>query len=265
MPLSLIESGPDSAPTLVLLHGGGVGNWSWQEHVANLQVDYHCLVPDLPEHGTTDAGEFTLVDAAQHVAELIHTRAHDGRAHLTGLSLGGQVGVALLGLAPQLADRAVLSGVLARPPGARPIMGAGLLGPTLRLYAPFKNMPALIRANMRSLGVPEAYYEQFALDTRRATTASLARILAANLAFEIPSGLTRCQNPTLLLVGEKEPAEMKRSARALAGAMLGGTALMVRGAIHNWPLAQPALFLRVLRAWLTDQPLLPELVPVPRT
>jgi hypothetical protein len=88
--------------------------------------------------------------------------------------------------------------------------------------------------------------------------------MAANLAFEIPPGLTRRKNPTLLLVGEKEPAMMKRSARALSGSMLGGTALMVRGAIHNWPMAQPALFTRVLRAWLADQPLPAELVPVPR-
>ena len=258
--LYLRESGPESAPTLLLLHGGGISGWMWDAHVAALQDDYHCLVPDLPEHGQSSAiGPFTILDAARRVAELIHARAHGGQAHVAGLSLGGQVGVALLGLTPQLVDRAVFSGVLAQP-----LPGAGLVGPSLWLYAPFKNLPALIRANQRGLGVPDAYYKPFALDTRATSTAALGRILAANMRFEVPPGLTRRQRPTLLLVGEKEPRVMQRSARALSGAMLGGTARRVRGASHNWPLAQPQLFTRVLRAWLCDEPLPEALVPVPR-
>ncbi len=264
MPLHVTESGPPSAPSLVLLHGGGVGGWMWEQHVAGLQADYHCLVPDLPEHGqSTDAGLFSILDAARAVAELIHTRAHGGQAHLAGLSLGGQVGVALLGLTPQLVDRAVFSGVLARRPGAA-LFGAGLIGPLLRLYAPFKNQPALIRANQRSLAVPEAYAAQFAAATRAASTATLGRIFAANLAFEIPPGLSRRRQPTLLLVGEKEPSLVKRSTRALSGAMLGGTALMLPGAVHNWPLIQPDRFVTILRAWLTGSPLPNDLLPVPR-
>jgi hypothetical protein len=117
---------------------------------------------------------------------------------------------------------------------------------------------------MRGLAVPEAYYEQFAADTRRTSTATLGRIFSATMAFQVPPGLTRRQNPTLFLVGEKEPAVMKRSARALSGSMLGGTARMVRGAVHNWPLVQPDLFVRVLRAWVGDLVLPGELVPVPR-
>ena len=268
MPLHFTESGPPTAPTIHLLHAGGVGGWMWQEHVAALRMDYHCLVPDLPEHGQSeDAGPFSILEAARGVAELIHARAHDGRAHLAGLSLGGQVGTDLLGLTPQLVDRAVFSGVLARQPGAPRLsaaLTAALLRPSLALYAPFKNHPALIRANMRGLDVPAAYFEQFAAETRRASTAALHRVFASNLAFELPPGLTRRQNPTLILVGEKEPRMMRRSARALSGAMFGGTALMVKGAAHNWPLVQPPLFVSSVRAWLTDAALPEELVPVSR-
>ena len=264
MSLHLTETGPADAPSLVLLHGGGVGGWMWQAHVAALQAHFHCLVPDLPEHGQSlDVKPFTILDAARRVAALIHTRAHGGKAHLAGLSLGGQVGVALLGLTPQLVDRAVFSGVLARRPGAG-LPGTGLITPSLRLYMPFKNMPALIRANMRSLAVPTAYYEQFVAETRHTTAEALGHIVTANLGFEVPLGLTRRQNPTLFLVGEKEPRFMKRSARALSGSMLGGTSFMVRGAVHNWPLVQPELFTRVLTAWLSDSPLPNDLMPVPR-
>jgi len=92
----------------------------------------------------------------------------------------------------------------------------------------------------------------------------LTNILKANMGFREPPGLTRLKNPTLVLVGEKEPSLMRRSARQLAASMTGATAYMVSCMIHNWPLAAPDLFNRTLRAWLTDEPLPVELVPVPR-
>ena len=262
MPLHIAEFGPATAPSLLLLHGGGVGGWSWRPQIAALQSDYHLLVPDLPQHGQSlDVAPFSMTDAAARMAELIHKRAHDGHAHIVGLSLGSQVGVALLAVAARLVDRAVLTGA-----SVRPIPGASLMGPTLRLYAPFMNIPWLVKLNQQTLGVPDEYSAEFAADTRSSTVPALTNILKANMAFRVPPGLTRLKNPTLVLVGEKEPGMQRRSARELAGSMAGATAYMVTGMIHNWPLAAPELFNRTLRAWLTDgyEPLPAERVPVPR-
>ncbi|MEP7357215.1 MAG: alpha/beta hydrolase [Anaerolineales bacterium] len=262
MPLHITESGPATAPTIVFLHGGGVGGWSWRPQVAAFQADYHCLVPDLPGHGQSELSgpdPFAITDAARQVARLIHERAHDGRAHLVGLSLGAQVGVAVMAVAARLVDRAILSGA-----SVVPLPGSDLIEPMLWLYAPFKNLPALIRANQRSLGVPPEYAAEFAADTRRTSISTLAQIMRASLRFEVPPGLTRLKNPTLVLVGEKEPRSQRRSARRLAASMAGASAYLVRGMIHNWPLAAPALFNQTVHAWLEDQPLPPELGPVPR-
>jgi len=260
MSLYLAEYGPADAPTLLLLHGGGVGGWSWQPQIEAFQSDYHLLVPDLPEHGQSmDVTPFTMTEAAARMAEVIHKRAHGGHAAIVGLSLGSQVGVGLLAVAGRLVDKALLSGT-----SVRPIPGASLIGPTLWLYAPFMNIPWLVKMNQQSLGVPAEYSAQFAADTRRTSVGALTNILKANMAFRVPPGLTRLTTPTLVLVGEQEPSLMRRSARELAASMAGASAYMVTGMIHNWPLAAPALFNRTLRAWLTDQPLRAELVPVPR-
>jgi len=263
MPLSFTESGPISAPTLLFLHGGGVGGWMWRRHVAAFEADYHCLVPDLPEQGQTanaaDAGEFSMSAAVRAVAELIHTRAHEGKAHLVGLSLGAQVAAGVLAVAARLAERSLLTGALTQP-----LLGVGLVKPLMRAYAPFKNWEPLIRANFRQLGLPEEYYADFAADSRRTSALALGRILAANLSFRVPPGLTRLKTPVLVLVGEQEPRAMRRSARELSASMLGGQALMVGGHGHNWPLTAPELFQRTLRAWLNDEPLPGELLAVPR-
>jgi pimeloyl-ACP methyl ester carboxylesterase len=262
MSLHLTETGPESAPTIVFLHGGGVGGWSWRPQVEAFRADYHCLVPDLPGHGQSEVpgpDPFAITGAARVVAKMIHERAHDGRAHLVGLSLGAQVGVAVMAVAARLVDRAVFSGASVRPNAA-----ADFIEPLLWLYAPLKNISAVIRANQRSLGVPPEYSAEFAADTRRVRVGTLAQIMSASLRFEVPPGLTRLKNPTLVLVGEKEPRTQRRSARRLAASMAGGSAYLVRGMIHNWPLAAPELFNRTLRAWLEDTALPPELGQIPR-
>jgi len=123
------EVGPAHAPSLIFLHGGGGSGWIWQPQLDALSAEYHCLVPDLPEHGQNmGVGPFTIADAAQRVAHLIAARAHDQRAHLIGLSLGAQVGVALLALAPECLHSALISSALLRRlPGAAMYNNSALL------------------------------------------------------------------------------------------------------------------------------------------
>ena len=45
------SSDPSNAPTIIFLHGGGLGGWMWRYQVRAFEKQYHCLVPDLPEHG----------------------------------------------------------------------------------------------------------------------------------------------------------------------------------------------------------------------
>lgn len=249
-----------SAPTIVLLHGGGVGGWSWRS-VAERLRDYHLLIPDLPGQGRSLAeGPFTFERAVTLVAGLIRGRAHGGKAHVAGLSLGAQTLVQLLADAPDTLLSAFASSTLVRR-----LPGAGLIRPMLWLYAPLKNLPALIRANMRSLGVPMEYYAEFAEDTRGATTDALASILSANMRFGLPAGLNNTQDTlhfphALVTVGQREYGIMQRSARDLVARLPRGQGYVVRGAGHNWPITAPDLYARTLRAWISGAPLPAELV-----
>src|SRR5215831_3293037 len=111
--MSVRECGPGNAPTICFLHGGGVSGWMWRPQVEALQDAYHCLIPDLPEHGLSAALQpFTIVDAARRISELIRERGHGGRAHVIGLSEGAQITVQLLGLSPELVDHAIISSAL---------------------------------------------------------------------------------------------------------------------------------------------------------
>ena len=268
--LSVRECGPSDAPTICFLHGGGASGWMWNPQVEALQDAYHCLIPDLPEHGLSAALQpFTIVDAARRISELIRERGHGGRAHVIGLSEGAQITVQLLGLSPELVDHAIISSALIHP-----LPGVSLLGPhTLALIfrlcaAPFLRSDWYVRLNMRyGNALPEQYFSEVREDTRRMTAHCFSQMLLENQRFRVPAGLDRVQVPALIVAGQHEVAMMRRSARELAAALPAGRAYLVgfskRGVEeHSWNLQRPELFNAVTRAWLTDQPLPPGLLPL---
>lgn len=249
MPLFVRESGPDDAPTIVWLHGGGVSGWMWQE-IVQLMGEYHALVPDLPGHGhSADLLPLSIQSSAALVADLIMSRAHGGRAYLVGLSFGGQIATALLSTMPDLAPRAVLAGTLARP-----IHGAHLLRQLYRLYAPLRGRPWLLQSSARALGIPERYMAEFAEDTRRLSPEGWLQLQSENISFAPPAALRRAEVPTLVAVGDHESAEMRRSALELSTVLPNGRGVLVRGAGPGWALQEPQRFALMVRTWLTEQP-----------
>jgi pimeloyl-ACP methyl ester carboxylesterase len=115
--------------------------WLDVEQVRFHVYDYHCLIPDLPEHGHgCGIKPFTIEDRARQIADLIRYRVPGGRAHVVGHSLGGQGLVALLAMAPHVAphvlDRAVVSSALLQP-----LPMAGLLSAVSRAVLPLARNP----------------------------------------------------------------------------------------------------------------------------
>ena len=268
--LSVCECGPASAPTICFLHGGGVSGWMWRPQVEALQDSYHCLIPDLPEHGRSAAiRPFTIADTARRLAVLIRERAHGGCAHVIGLSEGAQVAVQLLGDAAEVVDHAIISSALVHA-----LPGVGLLGPralaltfTL-LAAPFQGSDTYIRLNMRyGNAIPDQYFSEVREDTRRMTAASFTHMILENQRFRMPTGLDQVQVPVLIVAGQHELPVVRRSARDLAATLPAGQGYLVafgkRAAEeHCWNLHRPELFNAVTRAWLTDQPLPAGLIPL---
>ena len=50
MNLHVKEIGQENQETIIFLHGCGLAGWMWDKQVESFK-DYHCIVPDHPEHG----------------------------------------------------------------------------------------------------------------------------------------------------------------------------------------------------------------------
>jgi len=98
----------------LFLHGGGLAGWMWNKQLEAFS-DYHCLVPDLPEHGkSAKVKPFTMRCAAEMIIDIIQNRVHNEKAHLVGISLGAQIIVQILSIAPEVVDHVLISGTLVR-------------------------------------------------------------------------------------------------------------------------------------------------------
>ena len=261
--------GPDNAPTIVFLHGGGVGGWMWQPVIKHLP-EYHCLAPDQPEHGgSRQIGPFSMELAATKVAKLIRDQAHGGKASVVGLSGGAQITVQLLVTTPERVEKAIVSSAILRSvPGLGWASSPVLLAWTYRLtIPPFINSDWWIRLNMKyAAGVPDEFYSDFKKDFQQMTEPEFVNLMVANQRFRLPVGLERVPTPTLVIAGQKEYSAMKQSVRDLVAALpnakggllnLGKSSSMAKE--HNWALTAPELFAQTVQAWIEEKPLPPEI------
>ncbi len=264
--------GPKDAKTIVFLHGGGAGGWMWQP-VVKFLPDYHCLVPDQPEHGRNRRiAPFSMELAAEKTADLILQQANGGQACVVGLSEGAQIAVQLLASAPERVDKAVISSALLRPiPGMGWLASRELLAWTYRIsIPPFKNTDWWIRLNMKyAAGIPDEFYSYFKKDFQDMTESEWVNLLIANQQFRLPAGLEKAAASILVISGRREYSAMKESVRDLVKVLphvrggfinLGKNSSMAKE--HNWALTAPGLFAQTVRAWIEEKPLPGEIEPL---
>ncbi len=261
MSLYIKETGKSNNETIVFLHGDGIASWMWDKQVEYFN-DYHCIVVDLPEHGKS-AGikPFTVKGTAEMIIDIIKERAHGGKAHLVGISLGAQVIVQILSTAPEVVDHAVISGTLVRtaPPSETFLK---LLDHLIEIYIPVKNNNLYINSYLRSYNIPRDLYGKFRESTYLIEQDSSDRIIRENMLFKMPEGLENANVPVLVMIGEKEYNIIKESAVDLISALPKSYGAMSMKAGHMWNMENPELFNNALRAWITDNKMPEEINPI---
>lgn len=151
MDLYFKETGKNNKETIVFLHAGMSSGWMWDKHLETLN-DYHCLVPDLPEHGkSVDIKPFTMKSAAEKVIDLIKEKAHNRKAHIVGLSLGSQTAVQILSMNPEVVDHAIISGTGVREMGSNLSI---LMKLFFKIYMRLKDKDFFIKLGMKAQNIP---------------------------------------------------------------------------------------------------------------
>jgi len=246
-----------NAQTIVFIHGAAVSGWMWQMQVSQFS-DYHVLVPDMPQHGrSADVRPFSIVDAAAAVASLIRSRAHQGRAHVVGLSLGSSIALQLMSQQPELVDHAIVSGTTVGP-----IPGTGFM---IRFPKPLLAMAKqdfVLGQTIKALHIPPEFAAQYEQATKQMRPELFVKISRDAHEFRPPDALKAINVPTLAVAGSKETGVNLRATQMIAALMPNAQGYLAPNLGHMWNAQNPQLFNRMVRAWLTDTALPDELLPL---
>ena len=251
MKLVFDETGTENEDTIVFLHAGGISGWMWDKQVKYFK-NYHCIIPDMPEHGRSACVKpFTIQKAAEMISKLIGD-CTDQRVNLVGIGLGGQICLQIMAECPELVHRAMVSGTLIRNHRYKSLIKR--LNQLLMVYTPVKNNDFYIKAYMRTYNIPKVYFDQFKQSTSQIETSSLERIVTENHLFKIPNIPETSESKLLVMAGEKDYNIIKDSSKRITKQLRVRGALAL-GAGHLWNMETPNNFNKILEAWIQENPL----------
>lgn len=251
------ESGAPGSPAIVFLHGNGASGAMWKSHMDHL-TDYHCLAPDFPGFGQSrDLEWVSLVSTVEEIIKLVGERTPQSQVSIVGLSLGGCLVMTWLGIAPNLVDHAIVDGA-----GAQTMPGLPFIKVGFRLIQPFMHSEFFIRTIARMTKISAADYEGFKQGMLSMSPAAFRRSFVQASSMRIPSGLENVMCRVLLVAGEREPQAVRQSQATLARMLPNAENRIAPHMGHGWLAEAPDLHIRMVRAWLQDEPLPEELAGV---
>ena len=243
MPIEIrrVIDGPPEAEAVVLVHSLGASLETWDGLAERLAPGYHVVRYDLPGHGGTPAvpGPYTMAGLAAVLAALLDELAIP-RAHFVGASIGGMIAMQLALEAPDRVNRLVLSGTSAR------------LGPP----SAWEARADLVRAEgMGSVAgdVAARWVTQEYATAHPQTLAGLTAIVAATdpvgyagcclaiAEMDLTHRLGEILAPTLVVVGDEDPATPPEHAQRIADGIGDARLIRVPHAAHLPNLEHPEI------------------------
>jgi len=223
-------TGADGLLPIVLLHGGGLSDWSWNPVVAALGQDYRAITPVIDGHGDDGATSFVSIeDSAAKLIAFID-EAYDGHVYvLGGLSIGAQIVAEALSLRRDIADYACIESAAVLPSK----LSSALAVPACELSYPLIKKRWFSDMQAKALCVPEEDFDRYYRDSLRISKQSLVNILHSNASYRIKDSLRQTQARTLVAVGSREMQMMRISAEALHEAIPDSRLFVAQGMKHG--------------------------------
>ena len=261
--LHVRDTGPRTAPAILLLHGFGASLQTWDAWAARLETDFRVIRLDLPGFGLTGPdqvanpeGDYTDARAMVVLAALMDQLGVQ-RAILAGHSMGGRIAWTFAALHPERVDRLVLLA----PDGfasAGFAYGVAPKIPLLLRVLPYVLPTALLRPTLA------AAYANPAMVTDDLVRRYRDMLLAPGVraAIVVRTGqqvlvdplplLRRIQAPTLLLWGQQDAMIPAANAADYQAAIPGARLTVFPGAGHLLHEEAPDASVQALRAFLSD-------------
>jgi 3-oxoadipate enol-lactonase len=244
--------GPASGPVITMSNSLASNLSMWEPQMPVLTSRYRVLRYDTRGHGGTEAtaGPYSLDELSEDVRALLRALGIT-RTHFIGLSMGGMIGQIIAIKYPQMLQSLVLCDTMSRvPTEAKPMWDdrihtaetggmEPLVEPTLARWftEPFrqKGSPVLDQVRMMIRTTPPRGY---------------AGCCHAIAALNLTDHLKAITLPTLIIVGEDDPATPVAASHVIHQQIRGSELVILKSAAHLSNLEQPEAFNQALTAFL---------------
>lgn len=241
------EYGAENFKMIVFIHGGAVSGWMWDKQIDYFSKKFHCLVPDLPEHGKSRKEDdfFSINAAADKIIQLIEEKGEGKTVAAAGFSLGSQVLLSMIAKRKDLIQHAMINSALVKP-----IPFANTLNKTMIMALPLVKNKTFAKAQAKTLDIGEEHFDLYYQETLQINKGAFLRVMKENSSFTTPSSFYTYPHNLLVTVGEKEKKIMKDSMLEIAAGKQNVQAIIFPGVGHSAPLSDHNRFNRLLEEWI---------------
>jgi pimeloyl-ACP methyl ester carboxylesterase len=245
------EAGPPDAPPLVLVHGWGFdGEMNYHRVIEPLAEHFRVVVPDHRNHGKSDwiRGRFEVADLADELAGVLDA-VGVRRAAFVGYSLGGMVVQELARRHPGKVDRMILAATAARPVQiARPLARTGMwLARSVARISTQEIAAASARLLMRAGALDPKHHRWMRASLLRRDPTLFYEAGHAAWRFDSRSWVGRLDQPTLVILTERDQIVLPRAQRELASLMPNAEQVELPAAGHESILSRPEEYVAIIK------------------
>ena len=210
-----VEFGKENNNIILLLHGGGLSWWNYEDVAKSLQKDYHVILPILDGHAKSEKPFTTIEDNADEIIAFIDAHLGGSVFLIGGLSLGGQILLEILSQRNDICKYAIIESALIIPSKLMYSMIKPAFGSCYGLiqYKWFSKL------QFKSLKIKSDLFDRYFRDTCAISKKDMVAFLQANSLYSLKGSIKKCTAKVYVFVGERENIAMQKSAKIIHQAL----------------------------------------------
>ena len=222
------EYGKSNKDIIMLLHGGGLSWWNYEEVSEILKSDYHLILPILDGHSGSDR-DFTSIESnANEIIEYIDNNYNGNVKLIGGLSLGAQILLDILSKRDNICEYAIIESALVCPMK----MTNRLIELLINMSYGLINKKWFSKLQFKSLKIKKELFDKYYIDSSNITKNNMISFLKANSNYHLKNIKTN-KSKSIVIVGSKERPIMIKSAKRIHDELINSELEILSGYYHG--------------------------------
>ena len=222
------EYGKSNKDIIMLLHGGGLSWWNYEEVSEILKSNYHVILPILDGHSGSDRDFTSIENNANEIIEYVDNNYNGNVKLIGGLSLGAQILLDILSKRDNICEYAIIESALVCPMK----MTNRLIELLINMSYGLINKKWFSKLQFKSLKIKEELFDKYYIDSSNITKDNMISFLKANSNYHLKNIKTN-KSKSIVIVGSKERPIMIKSAKIIHDELINSELEILSGYYHG--------------------------------